>query len=257
MYTPLSLHPETPPNLRQAINNSLELLLRDVRALLQLPKPERGFHAGGNYLAIIGLCSVIAASSRFLYPRKFGDGKAFKKLLSDRFPWDFEPSVGLRGEEAAEVLYKVFRNSLVHSAGLAIEQRGQGGNKTYVIKPPTLQPKVKKYNGLSDKTLRGYESSLERPGFSATLIRRESEQVMVVLVEGLYWGVRRMITDLVDDPEIRTASNTMLIDGLSQNQTSRAPVPLPGTPGPIDHTVASSSVQQYSGFDAPFLRARS
>jgi hypothetical protein len=210
MYVPLKLDPAAPPPLRRAIQTSLEFGLQDVRTMLQLPKRKNGLHASCNYSALIVLCAVIAAASRMLYPRAGTDAEAFKDVLQAKYPWNEEPTGGMATTDAAEMLYTEFRCPLVHAAGLPIEPQGHGSSTVYKLATGGTVRKVKKYRGLSDRQLREIETSPKRPKMSQTFTYRRSENTKVVLVEGLYWGVRRMIVDLVADPAIRSAAMYLL-----------------------------------------------
>jgi hypothetical protein len=62
--------------------------------------------------------------------------------------------------------------------------------------------KIKKFNGRTEELLEEWEVSKIRPPFSATIT--VADRGVILLVDGLYWGTRRLIEHLVRD-EVRMA----------------------------------------------------
>ncbi len=130
MFQPLGISPGTPLIVRLFISKHVEMLFRDVHAMLRLPiaGTDDGLSAGCNFAAATFLLTIIAGISKTLFhpptvpnPRA-EDRYRFTKLVEGFYPWDAE---GLTdGEWFAEQLYQYFRNPLVHALGMDDKSKG-------------------------------------------------------------------------------------------------------------------------------------
>jgi hypothetical protein len=107
------------------VKASLDLAVRphlaDVRAMLRLPIPEIGIHAGCNFAAVQVLLNVLSGLSRLLCAGPANSGDAFRRFVRLRYPWSMEPAAGLRREAGTKVLYDAFRVGFAHDLGLLLE----------------------------------------------------------------------------------------------------------------------------------------
>jgi hypothetical protein len=111
------------PLVQGFVAQVLDMQFADVRAMLQLPRPDIGITAGCNFAIVSSLCNLISGISTTIYmpaallgtlrSTGYGDKKAFKGLVGDFFPYT-PPGAG----DFAEQLYQLCRNPMVHSAGL-------------------------------------------------------------------------------------------------------------------------------------------
>jgi len=106
----------------QEFFNVLDMHFSDVRAMLQLPRPDVGIDTGCNLAVSATLCNILSGISTTLYkPAHLLDdlqsaylsGKAFQNLVQDFFP-RWPPGA----EDFPKELYDYARNPLVHSVGL-------------------------------------------------------------------------------------------------------------------------------------------
>jgi hypothetical protein len=199
-YTKLQLGPSTPATVRKFINGSVEnLYFSDVHAMFRLPLPDQNIGAGQNFAIAQILMAVIGSVSTTLYNQDGETGDLFKRLVEEFFPWDAEPNLEVTRRAAAGIVYDVFRNPLTHSAGLFINWRGNKRylvHKKYVVKVKRLLDE-NKTKGHTEEWLENLEASQTRPQMGQTL--KVVSHKKVLLVEGLYWGTRRMIEKITTD----------------------------------------------------------
>ncbi|MCL5062845.1 MAG: hypothetical protein M0Z70_07790 [Nitrospiraceae bacterium] len=133
-------------------------------------------------------------------------GARFTGVLEDYYPWYLEPSGILPKKDAAEAIYNVFRNPLTHDLGLDVKQHSKG----LVVKVKRLKTSTRggKDRGLPEKTIESLEDGTTRPKMSATVTA--TPQKKVLLVEGLYWGIRVMIERLTADKVRMLAADKFL-----------------------------------------------
>ena len=199
-YVDLALPPATPPEIAALVRDHIDPLLADVHAMLRLPKKSPpGLDAGCNLSALTILLNVVSGVSMEIHDptgKKFGkDEQRFKFVVRERFPWSQEPKTGtaIVGSDAANILYKAFRNPLTHNLGLIIDTNYAGDRKVAAKGP------------LSDRDIMRIEQSAARPQDWA---RPTLEAVPAsggetgktrLVVKALYWCIRRMIHDVVAD----------------------------------------------------------
>src|SRR5262245_2329352 len=111
------------PFLRHLLAVQVDPQFEDIRTLLQLPAPDKGFEAGCNLTLANFLCSMIAGASILFYEANFkafksgrASGQRFKDLLRDFYPWRDCDTYSTA--KACMLVYKYTRNPLVHSFGI-------------------------------------------------------------------------------------------------------------------------------------------
>jgi hypothetical protein len=113
------------PHVQSLTTGLFEMQFNDVRAMLQLPLPDLGIHAGCNFAIAAVLTNLISGISTTLYKPaslldemsspQCGSGRAFQGLVRDFFPYTPPP---LRADGFATELYQLCRNPLAHAVGL-------------------------------------------------------------------------------------------------------------------------------------------
>jgi len=204
-YVKLQIPPNTPSEIGSIVRGSFDMYFEDVHTMLQLPMPNTEASAGCNFPVALTLFAVVSAVSRVIYPLESPDGGGFKQLLGEKFPWDAEPPGGLRDGAAADYLYDEFRNPLAHTAGLAIRPAPAKAPHRYIFYSPATHRRVQKSRGPAELEVARIEASEVRPeGWPPTLALDSSDAppMMEFFLEGLYWGIRRMITNLCGDTTI-------------------------------------------------------
>jgi hypothetical protein len=192
-YKSLSLDRDTPPRVRDLIQKVENKRFSDVHTMLRLPITQMNLDlsAGCNFAIAQVLLAVIGGISATLYEPNWRDNARFKGVLNDYYPWNQEPA-GVDPEKTASAIYEVFRNPLTHDLGLDIPNKRKGDK--LLLK----RLKLTGGQGLSESFI---ETQLEgfdrRTGMSATLTVTRGTQTL--LVEALYWGVRRMIENISAD----------------------------------------------------------
>ena len=111
------------PRVQEFIVRVLDMQFADVRAMLQLPRPEIGIRPGCNFAIVSSLCNLISGISTTIFkpPRfireqqsKCGAGEAFRGVVGSYFPYK-PPGTA----KFPKLLYELCRNPLAHSAGLS------------------------------------------------------------------------------------------------------------------------------------------
>jgi hypothetical protein len=205
-YQPLVLNPSTPPQARTLIQHVEALSFNDIHSMLRLPLADYGITAGCNFAITHVLMSVIGGVSTTLYKQSGEVGTRFKGVLVDFFPWDLEPAGNLGRNDAAEAIYDVFRNPLTHDLGLDVKQKSKG------IKVLVKRLKTRSHSGrdrgLTETYIEFLERAQTRPKMSATVTATAQKKILIV--EGLYWGIRRMIERLSADQKLMAAAESFL-----------------------------------------------
>ena len=178
--------------------------------MLRLPLPSQGIVAGQNFAITQVLMAVISSASITLYNSKGESGDLFKGVVEEFFPWDEEPANSVPPKAAAGIIYDVFRNPLTHAGGLFVTWRD---DQRFLV-PKLYAVKVKRgriqdqQTGPTEEWIEALEVASSRPNMGPTL--KVDEVKKVLLVEGLYWCVRRMIQKLTDSTERMATAGRML-----------------------------------------------
>jgi hypothetical protein len=205
-YQPLRLDPATPSAVRQLIDRLESLSFADVHTMLRLPVPNYRLRAGCNFAITHVLTTAIGGLSTTLYRKGQKDGELFMGLLKDYYPWHLEPHQDVSPAEAARIIYKVIRNPLTHELGLDLRNKSKA--VTVKIKR-CVRPDKKR--GLTEKWIEQLEAGT-RPRISQAIIVRPDAQVL--LVEALYWGIRRMVEGMTSDTHLMARAEAFLASRL-------------------------------------------
>jgi hypothetical protein len=202
MIVPVEINTATPDAVKTLIRGTVQDQLNDVRSMM-LP-PNSGCC---SFAAVATLVNLISGMSTIFYDQYGGSGARFKNMLRDFYPWDLQPPNNASPDVVIACLYDTLRNPLAHS--LAVQ--------TQEIKARPSQPKhvvVKKPSrfgigkpGLAEDLLEQLERSPTPPASTLTV---GSEGLREIRVDGLYWGVRKMLSRLSDDAQRMQNSATLL-----------------------------------------------
>lgn len=159
--------------------------------------------------------SVIVGVSTTLYEQIGKVCVRFIGVLEEYYPWDLEPKGILQKKDAVNAIYNIFWNPLTHDLGLDVKKKSKG--LTVKIEHRKTQTKRGRDRGLTEKQIESLEMSKTRPTMPATVTAKS--QKIVLLVEGLYWGVRNMIEGLSVDQKKNAACRGFL--GEAMNKKTR------------------------------------
>lgn len=207
-YQPLHIPPSTSPNVRGLIHHIENLSFSDVHSMLRLPIHNYRLSVGCNFAIAHVLMAVIGGVSTTLYRHTGRVGERFIGVLEDYFPWDLEPGGSASPKDGAEAIYEVFRNPLTHDLGLDVKKKSAGLKVKYK-RLKTSTPKGTD-RGQTERYIEKLEVSAARPTMSATVTLASHKRVL--LIEGLYWGVRRMIERLAADQKRMHAAEQFLVN---------------------------------------------
>ena len=203
VYVPLVLSQSLPNSVCTVIRQGVEPLLRDVHWMLATAIGEPNAVAPPRQLqvpiALVLLATVAGVSRELLHPpKKMRDRARFEECLNRYFPWDIDPPTGVSSECAANILYKVFRNPLVHHLGLHT-----GGNLVVRI------GKVFRGTDDAENTVEELERLTVKPFSEPCLVVTLEKQVL--WVDPFYWGVRKLVEQWsYDDAQILHADKRLI-----------------------------------------------
>jgi hypothetical protein len=103
------------PRVQGFVVDVLDMQIADVRAMLQLPRPDVGITAGCNFAIVSSLCNLISGISTTIFKPSTGNGSghAFQELVRNFFPYAPHGAT-----DFPKQLYDLCRNPMAHSAGL-------------------------------------------------------------------------------------------------------------------------------------------
>jgi len=110
------------PHVQRFLVTLIDMQFSDVRAMLQLPRPDVGITPGCNFAITSTLCNLLSGISTTVYKptallhedrSRYRTGAAFQDLVRDFFPYTPPGAADFPAE-----LYQLCRNPLAHSAGL-------------------------------------------------------------------------------------------------------------------------------------------
>lgn len=177
-YTPLSLPQALPSELEIIIRGSIEGYLREIHYLLtfstEIGKSSYAIpYQLGFSSALMCLTTVAGASSVLL--ERGSNKKNFIKIL-EYYPWEYNSLQGLSSEDAAETLYKTYRNPLSHSFSITSKKTNK-------------KIKIVTDFGKNDEDIEVLEKCLECPSPFLKL----TDHKITLNVNSFYWGIRKMI----------------------------------------------------------------
>jgi hypothetical protein len=145
--------------------------------------------------------SVIGGLSRVFFSTTRSDSRAFQEAAK-RYPLADEPHNGIRrADDFAAELYEVYRCNLVHSLGLNVEW-SDANSRWEIVELPILR-KVTRHPTLplTESHLAELDQPTGRPAWLPPTLSQDGG-VIRLNAEGLYWGVRRLVRSLAEDPAL-------------------------------------------------------
>lgn len=183
-FTELELPDALPASVRTVIRDGVEPLLQDVHWMLATviaaptdTAPRRQLQVP---IAHVLLATVAGISTQLLHAPGKGTGVRFKDCVTRFFPWDIDPPKGVSNNEAAKILYDVFRNPMVHFLGL-----NKAGDP--VVKIGQV------FRGTEDAEQRveQLERLTVKPYSDPCLVVTPEKRVL--WLDSFYWGVRKLV----------------------------------------------------------------
>jgi hypothetical protein len=200
-YKPLTLDKNTPRFVRKLILQVERWSFRSVHILLRLPLKNYNLNETCDFAIAQVLMPVIGGISATLYEPTWRDNARFKGVLKDYYPWNQEPA-GVDSDKTSTAVYEVFRNPLTHDLGLDVANKRKGAK--IILKRLGMGTE-----GLSESFIEKQLEGHHRPkGISAILTISSDRQTL--LLEALYWGVRRMIENISADKQRMQAAENFL-----------------------------------------------
>ena len=197
-----------------------------VRVMLRQPLPQ--FPTAKMLLTLTaGVSTVIDSGGASSDKDKFVGVLQF-------YPWSYEPIGGVQDPDA---LYQVFRNPQIHSLGLVTERRA---GQTQFVAPG--RPIKIGAECLSEAQVDDLERSVTPPTWlGAPTLKDVPGQKLVLRVDTLYWGFRRLVYAVSAD-----ATKMSLADNFLATQPS-----VGGETSATASTVISRGLATYPGRRKP------
>ena len=183
-YVPLALSNSLPDSVRKVIREGVEPLLQDVHWMLatviRKPTDDAPPRQLQLPIALVLLATVAGVSKTLLHAPKKQDREKFEECLNRYFPWNIDPPTGVSSECAAKILYKAFRNPLVHSHGW-----NPGSDPVVQIN------QVFRGTDDAENSVEDLERLKGKPGSEPCLVVTPEKKVL--WLDPFYWGVRKLV----------------------------------------------------------------
>lgn len=179
------------PNVVKAIHRLERYYLESVSTMLRLPMPHYRLTANCSFVIAQTLLTAIAGASTTLFRESSKDRKNFEGIIVKFYPWAEEPANIVKPDRGAEILYELFRCPFVHDLGVNLDQ------KTHNITAKVLRA-IRDNKGLTWREIRSLERRQRRLGMAPTVVERD-DGTIVMQIEPLYWGTRRLFERLTRD----------------------------------------------------------
>ena len=198
-YTQLNLPDSLPKSVAVVIRGCVEPLFQDVHYLLATTFSEPDDIAPRRQLQLPiahTLLAAIAGISTVLCSTSGEPGIRFKNCLISFYPWDIDPPTGSSKEDTSQILYKTFRNPLVHYLGAH-----KNKNTQKIIRIAQI------FRGTDDAELRveNLERCTVKPYSEPCLV--VSEKNITLWLDPLYWGIRKLVERWASDADEVSKAN--------------------------------------------------
>jgi hypothetical protein len=198
---PLKLHPKTPANFRDLVDEIQRAQLSEVHVMLLLGSHALRTHGTDCPFSIAQtLLSLVRGLSTVTYRKTEGNlQQSFRAILNDHYPWGSEPAGAIAAGPAINALYSLYRNPLSHV--VTIEPTEKAGELRGALRRQTIGVRRQQSPGAVDWTeeaLVEVEKASTRPSVLRPTIAQEARwrNLVWLTVEGFYWGMRRLIESL-------------------------------------------------------------
>jgi hypothetical protein len=231
-YTPITLDPSVPDDVRLFVEQRVEMWLRDVRAMLEHPKhPE---DVGFNFTAAIALFAILGGVSRVAHSSQRQDGKAFKKMARRLHAMEKQTGHLKSADIFGKHLYGLFRGNLVHSLGLETawkkstpkattkkrKRKGTPGRWTLALRKGD---KVARFREVfTDEQLMELEQAPDwATRLKAPILKRDGRRYLLA-IEPLYIATRHLVREVFEDGKPRAAIRKLIKPWVSEKRKSMA-----------------------------------
>lgn len=201
--------PQASPDARRFVQEFVDPLMRDVRAMLEHPAADG---VAFNLSAAIVLCAVIAGVARVFDPKQ-PDNQEFKNLCTRMDLRHPSSTAVTSSQDFGEALYHVYRCNLVHSAGLNLRNH-QAGKVSFPPIATSMPRSASVVRGatlpIGGAKLDELENLSSTPAWLPPILDRKATGDELC-VEALYRGVRALVVHLAQAPMLQAAANSVLL----------------------------------------------
>jgi hypothetical protein len=196
------------PDVRAFFRTLIDMQFGDVRAMLQLPRPDIGITPGCNFAIVSSLCNLLSGISTTVYKPShllhevtspYHSGPAFRDLVRDFYPYTPPGAADFPAE-----LYRFARNPLAHSVGLTDADVPLVG-LTRVLSPSHPD------SGWTDHELTDLESG--QYSMTSTGIVTDGQN-WTVYCDSFYFDVINLLRRLTDDANQMQAAERRFRQGV-------------------------------------------
>lgn len=189
----------THPKLKKVLLHT-NMLLKDLYGAFKLPIDRDSGEGAGNFAIALVLLCIIDGISVNIYPTKANKDqeKRFKKLIREKLYWGPTNKGWLKKDIAAKQLYLEIRNPLVHELG--------ADKVTSARITGHLEPRIGKWGGIEENSqdidfIENIESWNDNWP-TLTVVSSENGEYIKFCAAALYWSVKNMVINLINDPEV-------------------------------------------------------
>lgn len=199
------------PNVQAFVAEVLDDQFSDVRAMLQLPRPNIGITPACNFAIVSSLCNLISGISTTIYQpahllsqgkAKCTPGEAFKGLVQCFFPYTPPGS-----SDFPKDLYELCRNPMAHSLSLKDSKSGAPPVVFFTRILHSAHPN----SGWTDQELEDLESGRNQLSFAGIVI--ESDR-WTLHCDSFYFDVIDLLRKLNSDPVQMQGAETRFCNGV-------------------------------------------
>jgi hypothetical protein len=195
------------PIVRSFLEHQVSMQFGDVREMLRLPLPSMKMTHACNFAATNTLCSIISGISVSIYKpseparirnrgnrerkENVGTGFAFKRLLTDFYPW----GGGQDPEVLSKAVYDLLRNPLAHALGVQ-----KVSSRIEICRLRLIDGNgMNQETGLTEEQIEELEQLTSRPLWALPGLAMSGNS-WKLLVEGFYRDSLEMIQKLSRNP---------------------------------------------------------
>jgi hypothetical protein len=231
-YTPITLDPSVPSDVRLFVEQRVEVWLRDVRTMLEYPKQPGD--VGFNFTAAIALFAILGGMSRLTHSGIKPDAKSFKKIARRLHAMEKQAGHVKSGDTFAKHVYGLFRGNLVHSLGLETVWRKSTPKAKRAKGRPKPKPgrwslalrtgdKVARFRDVfSDEQLMELEMAADwATRLRAPILKRDGRRYLLT-IEPLYFATRQLVREVFEDPGPRAAIRRLIKPWVTAKRKSAA-----------------------------------
>lgn len=192
-----------PQSIRDFVSLHVDMQLHDVHTMLRLPIREQpGMEGGCNFATVSVLCSLVAGASTVFLRQSGLAGHRFEELVTRFYPWHAQPCGGVEQQVAVRAIYREYRNPLAHALAVSTRTVGRGVHQLILVDTRRVPLGVIKQALTEDAVMSLEAPNGPPPTWLTPVVTPNGGGGLDIYPHSLYWGTRRMLERLFQEPEL-------------------------------------------------------